>query len=136
MDVGTVEPMSETVKRRPYNSARRQAAAADTRRRILDAASELFRADGYAGTTVAAIARRAQVVPDTVYATVGTKPTLFRELIETALSGSDRPIEGRARQYAVRMRGEPDAATKLAIYADAVAELQSRLAPLFLVLRE
>jgi len=128
--------MPETVKRRSYDSARRLAAAAETRRRILDAASALFRDQGYAGTTIAAIAQRAQVVPDTVYATVGPKPVLFRELIETALSGTDRPIEGRERDYAIRMRAEPNAAKKLAIYAEAVAQLQARLAPLFLVLRE
>lgn len=128
--------MADQVKPRRYDATRRQAAAAQTRQRILDAASDLFRAGGYARTTVAAIAQRAQVAPDTVYATVGPKPMLFRELIELALSGSDRPVAGRDRDYAVRMRAEPDAAAKLAIYARAVADLQARLAPLFLVLRE
>lgn len=128
--------MADQVKPRRYDATRRQAAAAQTRQRILDAASDLFRAGGYARTTVAAIAQRAQVAPDTVYATVGPKPMLFRELIELALSGSDRRVAGRDRDYAVRMRAEPDAAAKLAIYARAVADLQARLAPLFLVLRE
>lgn len=128
--------MSDEVKPRRYDATRRQAAAAQTRRRILDAASELFRTGGYARTTIAAIAQRAQVATDTVYATVGPKPALFRELIELALSGTDRAVEGRDRDYAVRMRAEPDCTAKLAIYADAVADLQSRLAPLFLVLRE
>lgn len=123
-------------QRRKYDASRRQAAAAETRRRVLDAARTLFHADGYAATTVAAIADRAGVAADTVYATVGPKPVLFRELIETALSGTDRPVEGRDREYALRMRAEPDASRKLAIYAAAVTELQGRLAPLFLVLRE
>lgn len=143
MNTGNVRPVSEDVKppavappRRRYDASRRRLAAAETRRSILDAARSLFQADGYAATTVAAIAREAGVAPDTVYATVGPKPALFRELIETALSGTDQPIEGRDRDYAVRMRAEPDAAAKLAIYAAAVTALQGRLAPLFLVLSE
>ncbi len=132
----TLGAMPDKVKPRRYDSTRRQVGAAQTRQRILDAASALFRSNGYAGTTIAAIARRAQVATDTVYATVGPKPTLFRELVELALSGTDRAVEGHDRDYAVRMRAEPGAAAKLEIYADAVAELQGRLTPLFLVLRE
>jgi AcrR family transcriptional regulator len=128
--------MTEEVKARRYDATRRQAAAAETRRRILDAASELFRSTGYAGTTVAAVARQAQVSVDTVYASVGTKPALFSELVENALSGTDQPVEGRDRQYAVQMRAEPRAEVKLALYAHAVTTLQGRVAPLFLVLRD
>jgi AcrR family transcriptional regulator len=135
MDTSKVGAVSDDVKTRRYDSSRRQAAAAETRRRILASARELFLARGYAATTVALIARRADVAPDTVYATVGPKPLLFRELIETALSGDERAVEGSQREYAVRMRAEPLAARKLAIYAHAVTDLQGRLAPLFLVLR-
>ncbi|MFW0784750.1 helix-turn-helix domain-containing protein [Gordonia sp. CPCC 206044] len=121
---------------RRYDSTRRRAAAAQTRSRVLATARELFMANGYAATTIADIARGAGVVADTVYATVGRKPALFRELIELALSGTDEPVPGAQREYAVRMRAEPDVRSKLAIYAEAVTAIQSRLAPLFLVLRE
>jgi AcrR family transcriptional regulator len=130
------EPVKQENRSRRYDASRRQQAAAETRRRVLAAARDLFCADGYARTTVAGIARQAGVAADTVYATVGPKPVLFRELIELALSGTDRPVAGHDRDYAVRMRAEPDARAKLAIYAEAVVELQGRLAPLFLVLRE
>jgi AcrR family transcriptional regulator len=128
--------MTNEVKVRRYDSSGRQAAAADRRRRILDAAAELFRRDGYGATTVAAVAREAGVAPDTVYASVGPKPRLFRELVELALSGVEHPVAGEERDYAVRMRAEPDAVAKLAVYAEAVTALQGRLAPLVLVLRE
>ncbi len=127
--------MSERVKPRRYDSSRRQAAAQATRGAILQAARDLFATHGYAATTVAQIAQRAGVAPDTVYAAVGTKPVLFELLIETALSGRDEAVPGAARDYAVRMRAAPDARAKLAIYATAVTELQGRLAPLFLALR-
>ncbi|MDX6307099.1 MAG: hypothetical protein QOI06_145 [Nocardioidaceae bacterium] len=134
--IGHVTDDVKPEQRRRYDASGRQRAAARTRTRVLASARELFAAEGYAGTTITAIAQRAGVAADTVYATVGAKPVLFRELVETALSGSDQVVEGRDRDYAVRMRAEPDAVAKLAIYAAAVTELQGRLAPLFLVLRE
>lgn len=126
---------SAAAKRR-YDGSRRQQAAAATRVRILDAARELFTSDGYAATTVAAIAERASVATDTVYAAVGTKSALFRELIELALSGTDTPVPGAERDYVARMRDEPKIEGKLAIYASAVTQIQERLAPLFLALRD
>lgn len=130
--------MGEDVKKPPrrYDASRRRAAAQRTRSRVLEAARSLFIANGYVATTVAAIAGRAGVSPDTVYTAVGTKPVLFAELIELALSGTDRAVEGGERDYAIRMRAESDASAKLAIYATAVTELQGRLAPLFVVLAQ
>jgi AcrR family transcriptional regulator len=121
--------------RRRYDGSRRRDAAAATKSTILLAARELFIADGYASTTMAAIASRAAVAPDTVYAAVGTKPVLFRLLIESALSGASEAVPGEDREYAKQMRAAGDVRTKLAIYAAAVTGIQQRLAPLFLALR-
>lgn len=128
--------MPEPVKRRPYDASRRQAASARTRSTILRSGRELFIDGGYAATTMAAIAKRAGVSPDTLYAVIGTKPVLFRELIETALSGTDEAIAGAERDYVRQMRAATDIHDKLTIYARAVTGIQQRLAPLFLVLRE
>jgi AcrR family transcriptional regulator len=59
---------------------------------ILDAARVLFTERGYAATAMTAIADRAGVALDTVYASVGRKPQLARLLIETAISGTDQVI--------------------------------------------
>lgn len=133
--------MDDSVKsgvnaKRRYDSTGRRRSAAATRSRVLEAARHLFVSQGYAATPVGAIAHRAGVSPDTVYAAVGPKPALFRELIEAALSGTDDPVAGADRDYAVRMRAEQDAVAKLAIYAEAVTTIQVRLAPLFLALRD
>src|SRR5439155_946807 len=80
------------------------AAAAATRSQILRSARELFIARGYAATTMAAIADHAGVSPDTLYAVIGTKPVLFRELVETALSGTDDVVPGEQRDYVQQMR--------------------------------
>lgn len=73
---------------RPYHSPRRQQEAANTRRAILDAALRLFADRGYDRVTVAEIARRADVATKTVYASVGGKPDLLKEVISTAVDRS------------------------------------------------
>ena len=128
--------MSEHVKPRSYHSPAREEAARQTRRAILWAARDLFLKQGYAATTVTAIASEAGVAVDTIYASVGTKPQLFRLLVESALSGTDDEVPALERDYVKSMRAEPDAARKLEIYAGAVRSIQERLAPLFRVLQE
>lgn len=135
MNIGKVALMSDSVKRRRYDATGRQQAASATRATIISAAQDLFTSTGYTATTMAMIAERAEVAVDTVYATAGTKPVLFRQLIESALSGQDQTVPGAQRDYAVRMQAAPDLQSKLAIYATAVTDIQGRLAPLFLTLR-
>lgn len=127
--------MAPPVKRN-YDGRRRRAQSADTRRRICDAARELMLEAGYRATTVAAVASRAGVNVDTVYRLVGRKPVLLRELIEQAISGTDAAVAAEDRDYVKAIRAEPDPAAKLAIYARAVRQIQQRMAPLFLALRD
>ncbi len=65
-----------------YRSPLRAERAADTRRRIAAAALELFAENGFGDTTVAAIATRAGVAPQTVYATFGSKGAIVRALLD------------------------------------------------------
>ncbi len=127
---------SEVAGRRAYRSPRRTRQAAETRLAILAAARELFVLGGYSATTVSEIASRAEVSVDTVYATVGRKPALLRELVETAISGTDQAVPAEQRDYVRRMRSADGASEKLALYATAIAEIQQRLAPVFLALRD
>ena len=122
-------------RKRAYNSPARRLNAEQTRAAILAAARELFLERGYARATMAGIAESAGVVLDTVYASVGPKPTLFRLLVESALSGTNEAVPAEEREYVRAMRVEPDAERKLEIYARAVATLQPRLAPLIRVLQ-
>jgi AcrR family transcriptional regulator len=132
--------MSEDVKtqagKRTYHSPRRVEQAAATRAAVLAAARELFVANGYHATTIAAVATRAQVSLDTVYATVGRKPALLRELVETAISGAAQPVPAEQREYVTRITAAPTASVKIAIYAQAITAIQQRMAPVFLALRD
>jgi AcrR family transcriptional regulator len=119
--------MPSPVKRR-YDATGRRQAAARTRSAILDAARELFAERGYAATSMTAIADRAGVALDTVYASVGRKPELARLLIETAISGTDHAIPAEQRDYVRAIQAAPDAAGKIAIYAAAVTAIAPRMA--------
>ena len=127
--------MSSDVKRR-YDAGGRQAKSAETRQRIIDAARTLMLERGYRSTSVAAIASEADVNVDTLYALVGRKPAILREIIEQSISGVDHAVPAEARGYVAAVRAEPDGARKLSIYASAVRHIQARLAPIARVVRE
>lgn len=122
--------------RRRYDASRRQAAARETRNRIVQEARALFLERGYTGTTMPAIAEASGVAVDTLYATVGTKPALFRFLVETAISGREEAVPALNRDYVREVQAEPDPRRKLERYAHAVRTVQERLAPLVAHLRE
>ena len=131
-----VGDVNEPSGRRTYRSVLRAEQAAATRRSVLVAARDLFVTGGYIATTVTAIAVRAGVSVDTVYATVGRKPAILRELVETAISGTDEVVPALQRDYVTRVRAAASASEKLAIYAQSISEIHQRLAPVFLALRD
>jgi len=128
--------VAREVKARPYDNEGRQTQSDETRQRIVEAARDLMVERGYRATTVAQIASRASVHVDTVYALVGRKPVLLRELIEQAISGTDRAVAAQDRDYVKAMRAASDPVRKLTIYAQAMSQIQPRMAPLLLALRD
>ncbi|NIH77932.1 TetR/AcrR family transcriptional regulator [Amycolatopsis viridis] len=129
-----MEDVNAGQPRRRYHSPRRAAQAAQTRQAILTAARDLLAESGYPAMTVAQVARRAGVAVDTVYSSVGRKPQLLHALAETALSGTDAAVPAAERDYVQQIRAATAARDKIGIYAQAVARIQLRLAPVFLAL--
>jgi len=127
--------MPGSVKRR-YDATRRRQAAARTRAAILDAARALFAERGYTATPMTAIADRAGVALDTVYATAGRKPDLARLLIETAISGTDQPIPAEQRDYVRAIQAAPDTDTKIALYAAAITAIAPRMALILSIIQQ
>jgi AcrR family transcriptional regulator len=123
------------VKRR-YDASGRRQSATRTRAAILNAARQLFTDRGYAATPMTAIAERAGVALDTVYASVGRKPELARQLIETAISGTTGAVPAEDRDYVQAIQAAPDAETKIAIYAAAIRVIAARMAPLLAMLQQ
>jgi AcrR family transcriptional regulator len=71
-------------------SSRREKARA-TRRRIIEAATDEFSERGYHGATIASIATRAGVAPQTVYFVFHNKADLISAAVDHAVMGGDDP---------------------------------------------
>jgi AcrR family transcriptional regulator len=128
--------MAKAVKKRRYDSARRREQAAETRRDVLGAAQALFERDGYAATTVAAIASEAGVVPRTVYLAFETKAGLLRALWNLLLRGDDEEASVMQRQIYREVLEEPDPAEKLRLNARNALAAKRRMGRLLGVIRD
>src|ERR671923_2115202 len=102
--------MPDRVKTRRYDSPRRREQAAATRRLILDAAQRLFERDGYAATTMAAIATEAGVALKTVYVAFETKSGVLRGLWHLLLRGDVEDLPVGQRDWYREVLDEPDPA--------------------------
>ena len=97
--------MESDVKTR--GSSYRQEQATATRVRIAEAAQRLFARDGYAATSMDAIAKEAGVGNRTVYAAFGAKREMLNLICERWLERAD--ARGRARA----ILGQPDPVTRV-----------------------
>ena len=118
---------------RRYSSALREEQARLTRRRILDAARELFLERGYPATTLAAVAVAAGVSQQTLYNAVGGKPALLKAVYDVAVAGDDEPVPIAERPAVRAVREAPDARTALHRYAALGREVSERAGPLLAV---
>lgn len=101
---------------------------------MVDAAHDLFVANGFAGTTIAAVAAKAKVSAPTVYAAFHSKAELLRAAIDLALAGDEEPIAVADRPLG-RWVYEADTAVELlSRYAVMMGELAERAAPIYMVL--
>jgi AcrR family transcriptional regulator len=127
--------MSDRVKSRRYNSPRRREQAAATRRDILEAAQRLFERQGYAATTMAAIAAEAGVALKTVYIAFETKSGVLRALWNLRLRGDEDEAPVGERRWYLEVVEEPDPERKLRMAARASLAVKLRIAPLLEVIR-
>ena len=95
-------------KRSPYKSPVRERQAADTRRRIVEATRQLLQKEGYAGMTIDAIACRAEVSAQSVYAIFRSKTGILIELLDQSSFGPEYDEAVRealsAREAEARLR--------------------------------
>ena len=123
-----------TVKKRSYDMANRSRQAAETQRRIVEAAGRLFLRDGYAATSINSIAAEAGVAVQTVYASMRTKKDILEAVVQLGVRGAagEVPLVESSRWRA--MDAEADPRRKLAMFARIHREICEREASLFVVL--
>jgi AcrR family transcriptional regulator len=84
--------MSDEAVKRRYDNAGRAARAAANRLAVLRAGQAVLVEKGYAGTTMAAIARAAGVSVETVYKGFGSKIELVGQILDHVVAGDDEPV--------------------------------------------
>jgi AcrR family transcriptional regulator len=100
---------------------------------VLDSAQHLFLRDGYAATTVSAIAQAADVSAETVYKVFGGKAGVVRALHARALEGAGpTPAEQRSDVLRATAGGQE----VVEGWARLATEVAPRVAPLLLLVRD
>jgi AcrR family transcriptional regulator len=87
----------------PVKPPRTRPTRVEVRDRILDAASKVFAAEGFAGATIDAIGQAAGFTKGAVYSNFGSKDELFLALL-------DREFELRGEQIATALESDGDSA--------------------------
>jgi AcrR family transcriptional regulator len=120
---------------RKYDSSRRQAQARQTRLQITEAARALFLERGYGGTSIEAIAEKAGVAPETIYATFKNKRNVLSFVFDIAIGGDDEDIRLLDRPDPQAVLKETDQRRQLTLFASDITKILHRAAPLFETLR-
>jgi AcrR family transcriptional regulator len=102
---------------------------------MLQAARRLFLEQGYAATTMPAIAAAAGVSVQSLYKAFGNKPALLKTVFDVAIAGDDEPVPMLQRAALGRVRDESDPHRKLSLYGEFVADVSPRHVPIQLLVR-
>jgi len=120
--------------KRRYDATSRREQARRNQSRIIQAAERRFLGDGYALTTIAAVADDAGVSVDTIYKSFGGKPGLVRAVRDNALHGARSvPAEQRSDEL---QSGELDPRKIIVGWGRFTTEIAPRASPILLLLRD
>ena len=127
MNMGTVagDDSGVNARRRAYDASGRRERAAASRRRILEAAADLFAEQGYAATTLEQIAARADVTAKLVTAN-GPKRALLLAAFELRVGGVEGAGDEEARADAAPILAQPTAVALVQLLADVILAGQQR----------
>jgi AcrR family transcriptional regulator len=133
MNTKSMDPADRGVKRRRYDASRRRAEAARSHARVLEVAERLLLSNGYAATSVAAVATAAGVSAELIYKAFGGKAGLVREIQRRGLLGAG-PVAAPERSDAVSAT-DIDARSLLREWTRLSTEVAPRVAPIMLLVR-
>ena len=125
--------MAPVKPKRRYHSPRRAEQARQTRAAVVEVARRLFLRDGFAATTIAAIAAQAHVSVETIYKAFGGKPGLVRAICQRALAG-EGPVPAEQRSDNLQST-EPDPREIIRGWGVLTTEVAPRVAPILLLVR-
>jgi len=120
---------------RRYRSRLREQQAEQTRRAVVQAAHDLFVANGWAATGMREVATTAGVALETVYAHFSSKRGLLRAVADAALVGDDAPVPLARRPEFLAM-GNGRRRARIQAAARLVTGIQLRTGAVLKLLRE
>jgi AcrR family transcriptional regulator len=82
------------------------------------------------------IAETANVSPETVYKTFGTKAVLAKAAFDLALAGDDEPVPVRERPALVAIRAEPEVGRKISMFVEGLVQRLDRSAKVQIMVRD
>jgi AcrR family transcriptional regulator len=126
-----VHDMEGPVKPNHRSGPLRRRQVARTEHSIITAATRLFLADGYAATTLAAVADAAEVATRTVYVRFGTKAELLKRVLDIAIAGDTEPVAVVDRTALHAAMTAPTRLERIAAVATISSEIMDRAGPLF-----
>ena len=126
-DYGNLRRLPAAVN--PDKPTRRERAQA-TRRRILDAAYELFVERGFTGTRMADVAERAGVAVQTVYFTFHTKAALLEACDARSVMGDDDPLPPQEQPFWRAMIEAPTGREAVRHFVGGLGAIEMRAAKL------
>src|SRR5436309_3785721 len=117
------------ITKRRYKSLVRQRQAGDTRRRIVEATRQLLQREGYAGMTIEAIAQRAEVSAQSVYAIFKSKTGILIELLDQSMFGPEY------EEVVLQALGASDPETRLRLAAGVARQIRGAQSAAFDLMR-
>ena len=107
-----------------------------TQRKIINAATDLFVAEGYHGTTLEQIAVRAGVAVQTVYFHFGNKRSVLKRAVDVAAVGDDETVAMLDRPWLEEARAEPDPRRVLELWVGYGRGIMTRIGPIMKVVQD
>jgi AcrR family transcriptional regulator len=114
---------------------RKQVAAEETQRVIVEAASRLFLEHGYHATSIGRIAAEAGVALQTIYNSVGSKRDLLSRVLDSTAAGERAPVPVPQFMHE-QAEFEPDPRRIIAQLVEFWRGALPRTAPIFRIIRE
>jgi AcrR family transcriptional regulator len=111
-----------------------QARTRFARRAVVDAAHQLFLDRGYGATTIEAISDLSDVPAATVYRLFSSKRGILKALLDVSIVGDEEAVPMAQRPHVRALLADPDPAVQLGGFVAVASDVNSRVAPIYLVL--
>ncbi len=128
--------MTVPVKAAEGEPSQGQSRTRRTRAAVIDAARQLFLAQGYSATTVDAVSRLSDTPPATVYRLFSSKLGILKALLDVSIAGDDEPVAVMERPQVRDLLAAGDPREQIEGFAAMLTSLLGRSTPVYRILSD